>query len=138
MSDDSKQKNELLTFEETIGVDLKSYIAEDSKGNEVLVNTKNTEKHASGDPLEQHPTVFHNLGRILVDPQTKEEDSKSQAPAALERLKRGALKILTKRGFIDELKMPGDPCGDVELVVFYDNDDNADPKNYTLTYRVIK
>lgn len=135
---------EYFSFEDTISDTRNSYIATDLDGRKVIIQKKNPAKHNSHHPLEQHPTFFLNLGKVIAEPDNVRED-RSSNPHAVANRENATVLIYEKENYVRNLNMPGNHSpenwrGDtVEVVVKYSHDDegkiteNSD-KNYTLTY----
>lgn len=133
----------LRSFEETVDQEIRPYEVIDQEGNIVQMQRKNKAKHESSFTDEGHPTVFLNLGVVIQTPDSV-EDSKSMNPEAVSKLEKGTIKNFHKKGFMKALDLPGgEYSGDetMRVVVFYGNEEVAkpgDPKNYSLTYYLLR
>lgn len=126
------------SFEETISKPIIAYSAFDNAGNKVVIKPKDPERHQSSDGLDRHPTVFHNLDKVLKHPDTVKATS-SKNPRALEHKRTGEIKIFEKKDYLQALNLPGKEQGDVLVVVKYEDSSKIEnPQNYTLTYRFIR
>lgn len=124
------------SFEDTISKPVVAYSAFDNVGKEVIIRPKNPERHQSSSGLDRHPTVFHNLGKVIENPDIV-RPSPSKNPKALEHKKTGEIKIFEKKGYLRALNLPGQEQGDVWVVVKYEDESKFEnPKNYTLTYLI--
>lgn len=126
------------SFEDTISKPVVAYSAFDNAGNKVVIKPKHPERHQSADGLDRHPTVFHNLDKVLKYPDTVMA-SPSRNPRALEHKKIGEIKIFEKKDYLQALNLPGQEQGDVLVIVKYEDPSKIDnPQNYTLTYRILR
>lgn len=92
----------IQTYDETYELPLVSYTIPDPEGKIIVINPKNIEKHSSNHPLEQHPTVYHNLGYVIKQPHDIRLSS-SKNPIALKNKKKGQIKIYSRNNLIDEI-----------------------------------
>ncbi len=139
MDDDISSKYKYKTFEETCDRPIRAYEVTDCEGRKVKITPKNPANHESDSAIEQNPTVFHNLGAILVDLDTV-VPSTSRNPVAIKHNETGNVLIYHKKGFVHGLNLPdGRYTGNETMIVIVKYEDKEKvprPKNYTLSYRI--
>lgn len=128
-----------LSWLDSVSKPLEPYVVKDLHGDRVIINYKNKDNHDSSHRLQDNPCVFHNLGAILINPDSCVQAT-SANPEALKKAERGTVYEYTKVNFISSLDIPGMTYRDNDEVKVYvmkeDPEKVTSAKNYSLTYRI--
>lgn len=139
MSELNKDILNFQSFDDTIGRPIVQYTTLDFQGRQVTINPKNPANHDSYHKLEQHPTVYYNLGTVLSHPDSV-EISTSKARRACEHRETGQVMLYKKKGFIASLDIPANDWNGEETMIvvvkYEDASKVSNPENYTLSYRI--